>query len=81
MKTYIDMIFNPDSADPGEVLVEMEKIGLTPVFGVHDLVINWDKEEEFREKFKHVKDNFKRLKVSYRLITVDDVPDQRCPFY
>jgi hypothetical protein len=80
MKTYIDMIFGPDSADPSEVLKEMEKIGLTPIFGVHDLVMVWESEEEFRTLFKDVKTILRNLKISYRLITVEDTPEQKCPF-
>jgi hypothetical protein len=80
MKTYIDMIFNPDSADPGEVLMDMKKIGLTPIFGVHDFVIVWESEDQFREKFKEVKDSLKKLKVSYRLITLEDLQEFKCPY-
>lgn len=80
MKTYIDMIFNPDSADPSEVLKEMEKIGLIPTFGVHDLVMVWESEEEFREKFVGIKAILRNLKISYRLITVEDTLDTKCPF-
>jgi len=80
MRTYIDMIFNPDSADPGEVLQEMKKIGLTPLFGVHDFMIAWEDEQEFRNKFRDVKDILRRLRVSYRLMTQEDMPEQKCPY-
>ena len=80
MKTYIDMIFNPDSADPGEVLKEMKRIGLTPRFGVHDFLILWENEDEFREKFRETREALKKLKVSYRLITMEDRPEPTCPY-
>ena len=80
MKTYIDLIFNPDSADPGEVLIEMKKIGLTPLFGVHDFVIMWEGEDEFRGKFREVKDILRRLHISYRLITLEDLQEFKCPY-
>lgn len=81
MKTYVDMIFTPESADPAEVVTEMEKVGITPIFGVHDLVIQWENEDEFRDKFTKVKSILKHLKISYRLITTEDNVEPRCPYF
>lgn len=72
MRTYIDIIFNPDSAGPAELVSAMSELGLKPIFGTHDLVIEWDTEREFKEIFKKVEKVLKSLKVSYRLQTFEN---------
>lgn len=71
MRTYIDIIFNPDSAGTAEVITALSKIGLKPIFGTHDFVIDWDTDKEFKEIFKKVENVLKSLKVSYRLQTFE----------
>lgn len=79
MRTYIDIIFTPDSAGPAELISAMSKIGLKPIFGSHDLMIEWDTEREFKETFKKVEKVLKSLRVSYRLQTFENPPESVVP--
>ena len=71
MRTYIDVIFNPDVI-PGEFAKAMTEIHMVLLFGPHDFVIEWDTYEEFQHKFKKVLGVLRRFKLSYRLLTFEE---------
>jgi hypothetical protein len=71
MRTYIDVIFNPDM-NPAEFGEAMRAIDMQMLFGPHDFVIEWDHHQEFQSKFKKVLEVLRRFKLSYRLQTFEE---------
>ena len=71
MRTYIDIIFNPDM-NPAEFAKDMTDIHMRMLFGPHDFVIVWDTYEEFYSKFKKVRKVISKYKVHYRLQTFEE---------
>jgi len=71
MRTYIDVIFNPDM-NPSEFAREMTAINMQMLFGPHDFVIEWDTADDFQQKFKKVLEVLKRFKLNYRLKTFEE---------
>ena len=71
MRTYIDVIFNPDM-NPAEFGKAMTEIKMEMLFGPHDFVIEWDHYVEFQRKFKKVLEVLKRFKLCYRLQTFEE---------
>ena len=78
MRTYIDIIFNPDM-NPAEFAHAMTEIDMQMLFGPHDFVIEWDNHEEFQSKFKRVLEIIRRFKLNYRLQTFEET-EEDLPF-
>jgi hypothetical protein len=78
MRTYIDIIFNPDM-NPAEFAKDMIDIQMRMLFGSHDFVIQWDTYEEFQSKFKRVLEIIRKYKVDYRLQTFEE-SEEDLPF-
>jgi len=78
MRTYIDIIFNPDM-NPAEFARAMTEIDMQMLFGPHDFVIEWDNYEEFQKKFKKVLEIIRKFKLNYRLQTFEET-EEDLPF-
>ena len=76
MRTYIDIIINPNSAGPSEVVYAMMKLGISPIFGPHDFFIDWSTEADFKKKFKEVHRVLQSLNISYRLQTYEQPEEE-----
>ena len=71
MRTYVDVIFNPE-INPAEFAQAMTEINMKMLFGSHDFVIEWDNREEFQQKFKSILEVLKQFKLCYRLQTFEE---------
>ena len=71
MRTYIDVIFNPDM-NPSEFAKAMTEIHMQMLFGPHDFVIEWDTADDFQRQFKSVLEVLKRFKLNFRLQTFEE---------
>ena len=78
MRTYIDIIFHPDM-NPAEFAKAMTEIKMKMLFGPHDFVIEWEKHEEFQQRFKQVLEVLKRFKLNYRMQTFEE-SEEDLPF-
>ena len=78
MRTYIDVIFNPDM-NPAEFAEEMTAINMQMLFGPHDFVIQWDSTEEFNRKFKIVLPILQKFRLNFRLQTYEE-SEEDLPF-
>jgi len=76
MRTYIDIMINPNSAGPNEVVHAMLKLGISPIFGPHDFYIDWTTETEFKRKFKEVHRLLQSLNITYRLQTYENAQEE-----
>ncbi len=76
MRTYIDIMINPNSAGPNEVVHAMLKLGISPIFGPHDFYIDWTTETEFKRKFKEVHRVLQSLNITYRLQTYENAQEE-----
>lgn len=70
MKTYIDIYLSSEGASLKKLLAALKKIGLEPISGSHDFVIDWENEKEFLQKMEKVYKALKGKRVTYRLETV-----------
>ena len=71
MRTYIDVIFNPDM-NPSEFAKAMTEIKMQMLFGPHDFVIEWDSADDFQRQFKSVLEVLKMFKLNFRLQTFEE---------
>jgi hypothetical protein len=76
MRTYIDIIINPNSTGPSEVVYAMMKLGISPIFGSHDFYLDWSSEADFKKKFKEVHRVLQSLNISYRLQTYEHAEEE-----
>jgi hypothetical protein len=78
MRTYIDIIFNPD-LNPAEFAKDMTAINMRMLFGPHDFVIEWDSYDEFQIQFRRVLEIIRKYKLNYRLQTFEE-SEEDIPF-
>ena len=78
MRTYIDVIFNPDM-NPAEFAAEMTAINMQMLFGSHDFVIQWDSFDEFQRRFKLILPILKKYRLHFRLQTYEE-SEEDLPF-
>jgi len=71
MRSYVDLYFTPDSTPPEEIAKRLFEIaGLSLIAGPHDLVFEWESEEEFYDRLSKVRAALKGTGVFYRVETV-----------
>jgi len=72
MKTYLNVLFYSEGANPVEVVERLRSIGFEPLRGVHDHVYDWGrtvKLEDILQIATSVHETLKGLKVIYKLET------------
>jgi len=73
MKTYLNILFYSEGANPIEVVERLRSLGFEPVKGVHDHVYDWGRKKvELMDIFQiasSVHETLKGLKVFYKLET------------
>jgi hypothetical protein len=73
MKTYVNVIFNSEGANPVEVVERLRSLGFKPLRGVHDHVYDWgNKKAELEDILRiasSVHETLRGLKVLYKLET------------
>jgi len=73
LKTYLNIIFCSEGANPIEVVERLRSIGFKPLKGVHDHVYDWGRKkvelEDVLQIASSVHETLKGLKVLYKLET------------
>ncbi len=69
MKTYIDIYLNSEGGSVRDLTTAMSKIGLMPLRGPHDFVIEWENEEELLSMLDKLHNALKGLKIMYTVKT------------
>ncbi|MFQ6089138.1 MAG: hypothetical protein ACE5K0_09590 [Candidatus Methanofastidiosia archaeon] len=70
MKSYVDLYMNSEGASIRDVISALRALKLKPVAGHHDILIEWENEEEFFEILEKLHKALKGMKVSYRIETI-----------
>jgi hypothetical protein len=74
MRTYVDIYFSASGASPMKVAEALKRdVGLTFVFGEHDLVINWQDVSELFEVIDKLNSVLAPMGVYFRF---ESHPDQ-----
>jgi len=72
MKTYLNVLFYSEGANPIEVVERLRSLGFEPVKGIHDHVYDWGRDVELEDILQiatSVHETLKGLKVFYKLET------------
>lgn len=72
MKTYLNILFYSEGANPIKVVERLRSLGFEPLKGVQDHVYNWGRDvdlEEILQIATSVHETLKGLKVFYKLET------------
>jgi len=70
MESYLDVWLNTEGADLKTVMKALAKLGLKPLSGHHDFLIEWDTEKEFLDKMAAVHKVLKGCGAYYRVETL-----------
>lgn len=80
MRSYIDLYFAPGEMTPLEIAERVRRAtGLSFVRGPHDLLFEWETEEEFRAMLGKIHAALRGSGAFYRVETVDDGPQFVAP--
>src|SRR5208282_26967 len=75
MRSYVDLYFTPESVSPLEISKRLLSIaGMSFIIGPHDLVFDWENEQDFQGRLGRVHDALKGTGVLYRIETVAEEP-------
>ncbi len=71
MKTYIKMSFSSEGGGPKKAIEILGNMGFTPVVGLQDFHIEWDKHEshKYLDKIQKMHEALQGLNIRYQLIT------------
>ena len=72
MKTYLNITFYSEGANPVEIVERLRSLGFKPLSGVHDHVYDWGRDVELEDILRiatSVHETLKCLKVFYKLET------------
>lgn len=72
VKTYLNIIFSSEGANPVEVVERLRSLGFRPLRGVHDHVYDWGRDvslDDILQIATSVHETLKGLNVLYKLET------------
>lgn len=72
LKTYLNIMFYSEGANPVEVVERLRSLGFKPLRGVHDHVYDWGRDIELEDIMRiatSVHETLKGLKVFYKIET------------
>jgi len=81
MRTFVDILFTSTGKSPADVARYIKKkVGFTFIRGKHDIVFEWQSDEEFLLKVEILHSTMKELGVIYKLYTpVSDDDELKIP--